>query len=127
MVRQKLLFCIIELADSEYHCENEFKIIKGSKIKLKGQKLMLGFEFFTSTNVNQVVKCVSVLTLSSQSNCKICVNFDTFFTTQLIHIFHKTIDSKIQSDFEESVNIDAYFTTQFTFVDTKNTHHCTGF
>ena len=65
--------------------------------------------------------------LSSQSNCKMCVNIDPFFTNQLIHILHKAIDSKNKSDCEESVNINTYFTTQFTFVDAKNTHHSTSF
>ena len=39
--------------------------------------------------------CVCVFCANKcKSSCKICLNIDTFFTTQLIHILLKAIDSK---------------------------------
>ena len=41
------------------------------------------------------LRCVCVFCANKcKSSCKICLNIDTFFTTQLIHILLKAIDSK---------------------------------
>ena len=49
--------------------KNQSNIINNSKIKFKGQKLMLLCVIF------RVIKC--------KSSCKICVNIATFFTIGL--------------------------------------------
>ena len=54
----------------DINLKNQSNIINNSKIKFKGQKLLQCFVFFASSNVNRVVKYVSILTLSSPSNCK---------------------------------------------------------
>ena len=75
---------------------SDIQVIKGSKIKFKGWKLVLWCVFFASTNVNWVVKYVSILTLSSQSDCIFRVN--------------RFVENVYQLSCEEFVNIHLYFT-----------------